>query len=106
MEQNLIESAKSFFNVSDLKALKEPDPDSGFSLFQYVLDEDIAEVSVEFMLELEKVNDPCCDNYRIFPEDMYDEYQVEAMQGCCGSQDSTFKTTNGNTYLLGFNYGH
>lgn len=73
-------------------------------LFQHVKTEDILEVSYYF-------NKHTCDleyndNYRIFPVSMKAEYDAIFDKGCCGSWDAQLTTSNGNTYLLGCNYGH
>lgn len=104
MQEKLIEAAKARFCVSDFKELKYEDEE--YTTFKNVLDEDLEEVAVELMLMIDKINDPCCDNYRIYPEHMFDEFNDHARKGCCGSHDWTFITPSGNTYLMGFNFGH
>lgn len=110
MQKKLIEDVKSHFYVSDLSELKygssDDDEFSSEPLLKFVPDEDIEEVAVEFVYQLDKANEECCDNYRVYPEHMSDEFNEVASQGCCGSHDWTFKAPNGNVYLMGFNYGH
>lgn len=106
MQEQLIEDVKQRFYVSDLLELKYGDEEDYEPLLKHIPDEDVAEVAVEFVLQLDRLNEDCCDNYRVFPEHMSDEFNECASQGCCGSYDWTFETPSGNIYLMGFNYGH
>lgn len=75
-------------------------------LYRYVKDEDKAAVSAFLEAEEERIDDPCVDNYRIYPEDKSDEYDEQANTGCCGFHDTEFTGPSGTVYLVGFNYGH
>jgi hypothetical protein len=75
-------------------------------ILNHVLEIDKKEVIVTFISDLLRVGDNCVDNWRIFPANMIDEYNEVQITGCCGFYDSKYSCVSGNSYLLGFNYGH
>lgn len=76
------------------------------SVFKHVKSKDLVEVAERFSKYIDDIDDHCVDNYRVFPESMGNEYDSIKYQGCCGFADYTYTASSGNTYLMGFNYGH
>lgn len=57
-----------------------------------------------------QIDDPCIDNYRVAKvgdAESEAKYQEAYESGCCGSWDETYtNAVTGNSYKIGFNYGH
>ena len=73
-------------------------------VFRHVRQEDLDEVKVAFALmvsDLEYAN-----NYRAFPDTMWDEYELIKRKGCCGSWNTSVRCASGKNYLIGCNFGH
>jgi len=52
--------------------------------------------------------DQCCDNWRYARASNEEEvfnYEASAEEGCCGFFDTTIEV-EGETIMIGFNYGH
>lgn len=54
------------------------------------------------------LNDPCIDNFRCCAGDSMNKVYKDAYdKGCCGFCDKVVKNPlTGNTFMVGFNYGH
>lgn len=56
------------------------------------------------------IDDGCIDNYRvsrIIDGNHSAKYEEAIESGCCGSTDKTVvNTKTGNSFTIGFNYGH
>ena len=54
------------------------------------------------------LKDNCVDNYRVCAgENMSVDYKLQRNSGCCGFCDrKVINPKTGNTFWIGFNYGH
>jgi len=59
---------------------------------------------------INKINDPCIDNYRVAEiGNILEEEEYKNLQknGCCGFSDTLITHyASGRKFMLGFNYGH
>lgn len=76
---------------------------------------DISEHDLKFVCNkaseiYKSLDDGCVDNFRIsrvVDGDTSDEYDRAYRNGCCGSVDQIFTNPlTGNSFMIGFNYGH
>lgn len=59
--------------------------------------------------EVEAMEAMCVDNWRVARlgnSPQMRRYRRQQKRGCCGSHDIIRRGPDGNTYMLGFNYGH
>ena len=76
----------------------------------YELEPQIASfIRKQLQLAEDKTNDYCIDNERWAKKSdpiSVARYEYHAKRGCCGSHDEEVIGPDGETYLIGFNYGH
>ena len=61
------------------------------------------------LLAQQMEGEPCCDNTRVARKGNTSQvrrYKSQRAGGCCGFADFEAVGPDGNTYLLGYNYGH
>lgn len=64
----------------------------------------------ELQRQIASADDPCVDNERVANTNVpsqIEKYEQQVTKGCCGFHDVTVLCpVDGNTYKIGFNYGH
>lgn len=74
------------------------------SLMSLVRKKDKLEVAIAFSVEVSHLENP--DNFRIKPVANAKDFWEQERRGCCGSWNSQVKTSSGQLYWIGCNYGH
>lgn len=75
----------------------------------WIVGTDAVDIQLFIMKELKDPEYYYIDNWRLAlvgHAESEQAYNEKRKQGCCGFYDEELKTKSGNTYKVGFNYGH